>query len=471
MFRRVTRFLQAGKPLPPYAGPTPKPYTGPSKEAIHQLRMKHSHPALFLHYKQPIMIVEGHMQYMFDETGKRHLDLFGGIVTVSVGHSHPRIVEAIRDQSSKIVHTTTMYLHPAVCELSQRITSKLPNPDDWVVYVTNSGSEANDLVLLMARAHTGRSTVVSLRNGYHGMSEGTRTLTTVNKWIHKGPRCGGYAKAMVPDPYHHWAAIEFGATPAQVRDIAVKDLRSMVENEVGASNVAAFIAERYQGVGGTVPLADGYLPEAYKIIRDECGGLCASDEVQCGFGRLGSHYWGFESAGVTPDFVTMAKSLGNGIPIGAVAARREIAQSVASTLHFNTYGGNPVSSRVACEVMQIIEDDNLQAHCGEMGDLFLAGMRSLQDKYEIIGDVRGQGLLLGMEFVKDRATRAPAAAECAAFHDALRQDYSIIMGKGGAYGNVFRVKPPMCIQRADVEYTLWALDDLLGKYYANGKKL
>lgn len=437
--------------LPPFPL-NPKPYTGPSYDTVLRDRTDYVNPAIFKHFKEPLMIVEGKMQYMFDHQGKRYLDCFGGIVTVSVGHCHPRVTKVIQEQADTLVHSTTLYLNPNLTSFAKELASTLPgDPKEWQIYFTSSGSEANDLACLMARTYTKRTTMVSLRNGYHGMSEGTRNLTAVRKWNHATMRPAGYVKTLCPD--------EFRAGVS--KEQAVRDLKEVIDMEVGDQNVAGFIAERYQGVGGAVALADGYLKEAYAVVRAS-GGVCISDEVQCGFGRLGTHFWGFEEQGVVPDIISMAKSIGNGIPLAAVAAKRDIAHSIKDVLHFNTYGGNPLSMAVGREVLKIIKEDKLQAHCDEIGNkTLIPGLRKLQEKYPLIGEVRGKGLMIGVDFVTDRATKSPATEACNDMHNRLKTEWNIIMGKGGAWGNVFRIKPPMCITHADVEYLLEAMDAVL----------
>ena len=225
--------------------------------------------------------------------------------------------------------------------------------------------------------------------------------------------------------------------------------------------VAAFFAESIQGVGGTVTLADGYLKHVYATVR-AAGGLCIADEVQAGFGRTGTHYWGFETHGVVPDIVTMAKGIGNGLPLAAVATSPEVAATLNRRIHFNTYGGNPVSSAGGRAVLRVIDDENMQDTCKVLGDHILRRMRAMQDKYDVVGDVRGAGLMLGMELVKCRDSKEPATAETSQAFEELR-DLGVLMGKGGLYGNVFRIKPPMCWSMEDADYMCDALDIALAK--------
>ncbi|KAG2499884.1 hypothetical protein HYH03_002173 [Edaphochlamys debaryana] len=429
----------------------PAPYKGPSKEDVLAMRKQHLSPSLFLHFKKPVMIVEGKMQYLFDERGRRYLDAFAGIVTVSVGHCHPEVNKAIHAQNELLQHTTTIYLNPQVAEYAKELADRMPG-NLKVVYFVNSGSEANDMAIMLARLHTRNWDVLCLRNAYHGMSIGTMGTCGHHTWKQPMPQGFGYHHALNPDPYH---GAHGDNGPAYAADVA--DLISAAT----PGQVAAFIAETIQGVGGTVPLASGYLPAVYKMVRD-AGGVCIADEVQTGFGRTGSHYWGFQRQGVVPDIVTMAKGIGNGLPLAAVVTTPEIAASMASRLHFNTYGGNPVCSAGGRAVLRVVDQEKRQEHCKEVGDHLISRLKALAAKHDIIGDVRGAGLMLGLEMVKDRKTKEPAKAELAAVMETMK-DEGVLMGKGGLHGNVFRIKPPMCFSRADADYLVDVMDLAIGK--------
>jgi alanine-glyoxylate transaminase / (R)-3-amino-2-methylpropionate-pyruvate transaminase len=397
------------------------------------------------------MIVEGRGQYLYDEKGRRFLDAFAGIVTVSVGHCHPQVVHAVSEQSQKLQHTTTIYLHPEVALYAKELVARMPkNSGLTSVYFVNSGSEANDMALMLARAHTGNFDVLALRNAYHGLSDLTMGACGHGTWKQPVPQGFGVRHALNPDPYRGVFGSDGPRYAADLRDL----LRSATPG-----GVACFVHESIQGVGGAVELAPGFLPLAYEAVR-EYGGLCVADEVQTGFGRTGSHYWGFERQAVVPDVVTLAKGIGNGLPLAAVVTRPEIAASLARRLHFNTYGGNPVCSAAGRAVLRAIDEEGLQARCAAVGARLLAGLRALQQKHDIIGDVRGAGLMLGVELVMDRATKQPATKETAAAHERMR-DLGVLMGKGGLDGNVFRVKPPMCFGADDADYLLGALDEAL----------
>ena len=429
---------------------TPRPYDGPPRDEVLAMRKQYTNPAVYMLYREPLLIVEGHMQYLYDETGRRYLDLLAGIVTVSVGHCHPKFVDRVTQQVGTLQHATTIYMHPNFPLLAKKLASKMPAGLD-VTYFTNSGSEANDLAIQMARLHTGHHDVIALRNAYHGGSPGAVGLTSHSTWKYPVGGDGHVHHAMSPDPYRS----PFRGTPEEIASKSAADIRDLIRYST-PGKVAAFIAEPIQGVGGTTYGAPNYLKEAYAVIR-EYGGLCIADEVQCGFGRTGDHYWGFQNWGVVPDFVTMAKGLGNGAPIGAVTTRMEIAKSLAQRIHFNTYANNPVSMAAGLAVLDIIDEDGLQENCRVLGARFKAGLEKLQASHAIIGDVRGMGLMLGVELVRDRASKEPAKQQTLDLLEALRE-LSILVGKGGLDSNVLRIKPPMCLTAADVDYALDALD-------------
>lgn len=438
--------------LPPFAY-TPPAYTGPSKAEVLKLRKEFMNPAIFHFYKDPVMITAGKQQYLYDETGRRYLDCFAGIVTVSCGHCHPAVDAAVARQMEKLQHTTTIYLNDQVASYAKELSERFPKSSNLkVCYFVNSGTEANELAFLLARLYTGNYDMIALRNAYHGISQATSAALGLSTWKYNVPTSFGMHHAMHPDGYRG----PFGADV----DAYVNDLESTIRCST-SGQIAGFVHETIQGVGGAVPLLDGYLSKVYERVRAH-GGVCIADEVQTGFGRTGSKYFGFENHGVTPDIVTMAKGIGNGLPIGAVVTTPEIAHTLASKLHFNTFGGNPMVMAGARAVLQVIEDDRLQANSAEVGGYLLTRLRELAEKHDIIGDVRGKGLMVGVELVKDRATKEPATDQAAVVFE-MAKDMGLLLGKGGLHGNVFRIKPPMCFTKADVDFLIGVLDICFAK--------
>ena len=443
------------RPVIPPHDHKPRPYTGPSRQEVLAMRQQYCNPAIFTLYQDPLMIVEGHMQYLYDETGRRYLDLFAGIVTVSCGHSHPKVVARMKDQLDLITHTTTIYLHPNFPAMAKKLASKMPQGLD-VTYFTNSGSEANDLAIMIARLYTGSNDIIAVRNSYHGNSPTAMAATSHHTWKYPTQLNSGIHHAICPDPYRS----PFSGTPEQVASQAADDVRQLIRYST-PGRVAGFIAEPIQGVGGATQGAPNYLKEAYAVVREH-GGLCIADEVQTGFGRTGDHYWGFQSFGVVPDIVTMAKGIGNGAPLAAVTTRRDIASVLTQRVHFNTFGGNPVSMAAGLAVLDVIDEDGLQQNSKVVGGRFKQGLKELQTRHRLIGDVRGMGLMLGAELVRDRGTKEPAKEETLQILEIARE-HGILLGKGGLDGNVLRIKPPMCLTAEDVDFALEVLDVALSR--------
>ncbi|KAF4683353.1 alanine--glyoxylate aminotransferase 2, variant 2 [Perkinsus olseni] len=388
-------------------------------------------------------------------------DLLGGIVTVSVGHCHPRITEVIQRQAAELVHTSAIYAHPQPTLYAKELVERLPQRPDgksWKVYFVNSGSEANDLAVMLARLYTGRWPIVALRNGYHGMTGGTQGLTAVGFYKHQVPAGFGVEHLAVPKVYKSRLGPE-----ASVEDIVryhLNDLDDHLDSCMSDGQVAAFIAESTQGVGGVVTLPPGYLQGVYDRIRS-VGGICIADEVQTGFGRTGTNFWGFQNHGVVPDVVTMAKSIGNGMPLAAVAAREDIMNELGRKAFFNTYGGGPVQTAVGREVLRIIDDDKLMDHCRDVGGYFLSHLEELKVKHShIVGDVRGTGLLIGIEHIGE----SPAAEMKWAWNRLKEKGF--LVGGPGPHGNIFRIAPPMCITKDDVDGFCTALDEVYAQVAA-----
>ena len=440
----------------PASSHAPEPYAGPPRDEVLALRREYLTPGLLTYYREPLLVVEGHMQYLWDETGKQYLDGFAGIVTVSVGHCHPKIVEKVRDQVGRLQHTTTLYLHPTIGLFGEKLAGHMPEASGLSVsYFTNSGSEANELAILSSREFTGNTDVISLRNGYHGGTQGTMALTAVGTWKFKSNPSLNVKHATPGYCYRCPYGLEYPSCDLK----CAKDVEDLIRHET-SGEVACFIGEPIQGVGGTVTPPLEYFGIVYDIVRRH-GGLCVADEVQTGFGRTGSTFWGFENWGVTPDLVTMAKGIGNGAPLGACVTRPEIARVMRNRVHFNTFGGNPISMTQGLATLEVIDSEGIQENARLVGGHLKSRLIDLQDRQPLIGEVRGMGLMLGVELVRDRQSKEPASTETVEVLE-LCKDRGLLIGKGGLFGNVLRIKPPMCLGKDDADFLVDCLDEVLG---------
>ena len=412
-------------------------------------------PSLSVSYRRPLHVVRGWMQRLYDVEGQPYLD---GVNNVAhVGHAHPRVVEALRRQAA-VLNTNTRYLHELLLAYAERLAATLPAPLR-VCFFTCSGSEANELALRMARTHTGRHDVVVLDGAYHG---NTSALVELSPYKFSGPGGGGRRPwvhvAALPDPYRGpWR----GAT-ADTAALYAADVRGRLEDAAERGGAAAFFAEAMPGCGGQVVPPPGYLAQAFRHAR-EAGAVCVADEVQTGFGRVGSRFWAFETQDAVPDVVTLGKPIGNGHPLGAVVTTPEIAQSFANGMeYFNTFGGNPVSCAVGLAVLDVIEEEGLQARAAAVGGRLLRGLSELEDRHPLVGDVRGAGLYLGVELVTDREAMAPAGRHAAYVVERLR-DHGILLSTDGPDHNVLKIKPPLPFDEADADRLVDVLDRVLGE--------
>ena len=411
---------------------------------------------LSISYERPLKIVRGWKQYLYDETGRAYLDVYNNVPLV--GHSHPRVVRAAQEQLA-LLNANTRYLHDNVNRYAERLTALLPEPLR-VCYFVNSGSEANELALRLARAHTRREDLIVLEHAYHGH---TSTLVDISPYKFAGPGGGGKKPwvhvAPLPDdyrgPYRREdpnAGKKYAAHVAQILD----DLRSQ------GRGAAAFIAETLPSVGGQVVLPPGYLAQAYRACRD-AGVVCIADEVQVGFGRLGTHFWGFETQSVVPDIVVLGKPIGNGFPLAAVITTQEIAASFANGMEFfSTFGGNPVACAAGLAVLDVLRDENLQENALRVGHELIAALRDLQRCHTLVGDVRGSGLFLGLDLVKNRETREPAPDHASYVVNRLREN-AVLTGTDGPHHNVIKLRPPLVFSSADAELFVRALENVLSE--------
>ncbi len=433
----------------------PQPYDGPSREEVLALRTQYVTPALLTMYRDPICIVEGKMQYVWDETGKQYLDAFGGIVTISVGHAHPKIVERVQQQVATLTHTTTLYLHPTIGRYAKKLAEHFPEQSRLqVTYFTNSGSEANELAIMTARLHTGAFDVISLRNAYHGGLSTAMGATALGTWKYPLPHAFGFHYAVPGYCYRCPFGLQYPSCDLR----CATDLEDRIRYET-PGRIAAFIAEPIPGVGGVVEPPPEYFKITCDIVRDH-GGLFIADEVQTGWGRTGTNFWGFQNYGVVPDLVTMAKGIGNCAAIGACTTTPEIAQALAQRLHFNTFAGNPISMIQGLTTLEIIDEEGLQQNALTVGRHLKEGLEELQQRHPLIGDVRGRGLMLGVELVEDPKTKTPAADATADVLEAAKNQ-GLLLGKGGLNGNVIRITPPMCITKDDADFLVHSLHQAL----------
>jgi len=360
-------------------------------------------------------------------------------VCISVGHSHPRVVAAAMAQAQELTHCTTMFYHPAPAHLAEELAATMPKGHDWVVHFTNSGSEAIDLAMTMARTYSGNLDLLALRTAYHGPTAAAQSITGIAGWRHPGMPGN---VAFVPEPNQYRGIFGPGTQP-YLDEID----RTIATATTG--KVAGIVVESIQGYGGVIEMPPGYMAGAAERVR-AAGGLYIADEVQSGFGRTGDHFWAFEADGVVPDIVVMAKGLGNGFPIGAVVARKEVAAPMADKFLFHTYGANPTSCAAGRAVLAVIEDEGLQANAKRVGAALLERLLDLQTRHPSIGDVRGRGLMLGIELVKDRDSKTPDREKTAAVFESCRAQ-GLILSKSGPSQSCLRMVPPMCLSLEDVE--------------------
>ncbi|CAH2090776.1 unnamed protein product [Euphydryas editha] len=447
---------------------------GPTYQKMDKIKAENIPPALFNVYKKPLVFHQGHMQWLFDHDGRRYLDLVGGVVTVSVGHCHPKVTAALHEQIDTLWHTTNVYRHPKIYDYVEKLVSKFSG-DLKVVYLVNSGSEANDLAMILAKAYTGNSDIISLQRSYHGYSSTIMGLNATQSYRMPIPVPSGMHHAMVPDPFRGiWGGCRDSISQVPnscncpgdciTSDKYVHQLSELLDNSVPSGRLAAFFAESIQGVNGVVQFPKGYIKKAYELIKKH-GGLYVADEVQTGFGRTGDSFWGFQNHGVQPDIVTLAKGIGNGFPLAAVVTTKEIA-AAHNKSYFNTFGGNPMAATVGKAVLEVIEEEELQQNCKETGKYFLEQLMELQKIHPVIGDVRGKGLMIGLDLVEPGTKQALNMADSSVIQEMVK-DLGVLLAYGGKLYNVVTIKPPMCINKNDVDYAISVLDQVFDFYKKN----
>lgn len=409
---------------------------------------------LNISYNHPLKIVRGWRQYLYDDTGRAFLDVYNNVPLI--GHSHPRVVAAVQQQLA-LLNTNTRYLHDNILHYAERLVALVPAPLK-ICYFVNSGTEANELALRLARAHTRREDLIVLKHAYHGH---TSTLIDISPYKFNGPGGTGQKPwvhvAPIPDDYrgpHRRGESDLGRKYAA----HIAEILQKLKGE--GRSVAAYIAETLPSVAGQIVFPPNYLAEVYKLVR-AAGGVCIADEVQVGFGRLGTHFWGFETQGVVPDIVVFGKPIGNAFPLAAVVTTPEIAASFNNGMEFfSTFGGNPVACAAGLAVLDVLRDEKLQQNALQVGTRWIEQLKDLQSTCALLGDVRGAGLFLGLDLVNDRSARTPATAQACYVVNRLR-DRGILAGTDGPHHNVIKLRPPLIFSAADAALFSATLEDIL----------
>jgi len=433
---------------------------GLSREKIIELREKLIGKSLRTHYKVPVRIVKGALQYLYDDEGRTYLDCVNNVA--HVGHSNPRVVKAAQKQMA-ILNTNTRYLYDYLVRYAEKLVKKFPEPLK-VVFFVNSGSEANELALRLAYTFTGKKNIIVIDHAYHG---NTSSLIDLSPYKFDGPGGAGPGpythKVIMPDTYR-------GPYKRNDKEAGIKYARHVIDIieklKKEEKGLAGFIAESLLGCGGQIPLPENYLKTAFKAVR-EAGGVCIVDEVQVGFGRVGTHFWGFEIQDVVPDIVTLGKPIGNGHPLGAVVTTPEIAEAFDNGMeYFNTFGGNPVSCFVGMEVLNVIEEEKLQENALRVGNKIIEGFKELQKRYPVIGDVRGSGLFIGVELVKDPETIEPAPELASEIVERMKEK-GVLLNTEGPYNNALKIKPPIIFTENNADQLLTRIEEVLRSIYLN----
>ena len=393
----------------------------------------------FVPYQTPLIFQRGQDNYLWDEKGNRYLDCLSQNLTISVGYNNPVVTREAARQARTLQHCTTMFFHPVPAHFAEELTRTFPQGEDWTVHLMNSGAEAIDMAILLARAHTGNIDLVSLTNAYHGATFGAQSVTGISGFRHKVPLLGGVHFTPVPDQYRgiHGEGVE----------AYLNDLDGTIHYATSGS-VAGMLIEPVQGYGGIVPIPADYIRGAAERIR-AAGGLLIIDEVQAGMARTGDNFWSFQQSGVVPDIVVAAKGIGNGYPLAALIVKRDIAEAMAQKFYFHTYGANPVSCAAGRAVLHVIHAHELQARAQQVGTALLDVLRDLQMRHDVIGDVRGRGMMMAVELVKSRDSREPDPETMARLFEKTRE-FGLVASKSGAYRNVLRICPPLCTRMEDV---------------------
>ena len=422
--------------------------TTKSEEVVRKHR-EYIWPAVANFYEHPLVADRARMQYVWDLEGRKYLDFFGGILTISVGHTNPKVTSKIKAQVDRLQHISTLYPTEPMADLAEKIAEIAPGKLQKSFF-SNSGTEANEAALLLARMATGSFDIIRLRHGYSGASALAKSVTAQSSWRAGGVISVGVAHAI--NPYCYRCPLDLKYPDCGVA--CAKDVENLIQTAT-SGHIAAFMAEPIQGVGGFITPPPEYFKIVFNTVK-KYGGLFISDEVQTGFGRTGKHWFGIEHWEVVPDVITCAKGMGNGVPVGATVTTSELAASYRG-MTISTFGGNPVTSVAARATIEVIEEENLRENAASVGAYFREKLDELQEKHALIGEVRGKGLMQGIELVKDRGTKEPAPEATTRLLEHTREN-GLLIGKGGLYGNVVRLSPMLNISKTDVDEAVRALD-------------
>lgn len=427
------------------------------RETVISLRRTYMSPTLqgfCMTPDNPVVISRGEGPYLYDTDGKKYLDCTGQNMCISIGVGHPVTKELIRQQLDRVQHITTLLFNEMSAQYAKELVDHLPAGQDWVVQFVNSGAEALDLAFMMSRAYSGNFDLLYLRDAYHGLHGVTMGSCGFAVCRQPAPSAPGFHSVICPNQYRPLLG--------KGTDQYVEEIRETIwQNTCG--RIAGMVIEPIQGMGGVVPMPEGYMKKAAEVVH-AAGGLLISDEVQTGFARTGSHYWGFQAQDVIPDIIAMGKGIGNGLPIAGVAVRREIAEAFAGAgLFFNTLACNPLACASALSVLRVIDAEDLQSNAAAMGAYWVGEMKKLQQRFPVLGDIRGDGLILGFEFVTDPETKEPATELCHHILQSLRED-GILIACVTKRRNIFRINPSLTVGKDDMDHIVFAFENALKKF-------
>lgn len=425
-----------------------------NRNEVMQKHKDYIFPCVVNYYAEPLVADRAEGKYLWDIEGRRYLDFFGGILTISVGHCNPRVTSKIKAQVDRLQHTSTVYPNEQIVALAEKLAQITPGKLQKSFF-TNSGTEANEAGVMLARMATGSFDVVALRHGYSGHSLLTKSLTGHAPWRRGGVIGVGVSHAINPYCYR----CPLGLSYPDCGVACANDVEDVIRTTT-SGRIAAFLAEPIQGVGGFITPPKEYFKIVFNIVK-KYDGLFISDEVQTGFGRTGKKWFGIEHWEVKPDILTSAKGMGNGVPVGVTVATPEIADAFQG-MTISTFGGNPVTAAAVRATIEVIEEEKLLDNCHETGAYFRGKLDQLKEKYPLIGDVRGMGLMQGVELVRDRKTKEPAPEETNRLMERAKEN-GLLIGKGGLYGNVLRISPALNISKDDVDEAARILDKSFGE--------